>query len=293
MRALTEYADLKHFIEHHRVYVDSAVIDALPTDTPLTEAAQYTLSSGGKRLRPIFTLTLADSLSVPFDHIKPLLQAIELIHTSSLIFDDLPAQDNDTVRRGKPAAHIAFNEWTAQLTGLCMLTEALGIITRLQEYFPAERVLAVERYLTATIGMEGLYKGQALDLSMKSGNVALSETSLLEMFHYKTSLMFEASLLPLLMLTNRSKQELKQIQAYAHHAGIVFQIQDDILDYTASLPPLSADTTEPNIVQLVGAERAQIVRDEHAALAYQACEALPFDTHLLKSMVDLFVSRAK
>jgi geranylgeranyl pyrophosphate synthase len=290
MRASTEYTDIQHFIEYHRAYVDSAVIDALPADTPLTEAAQYTLTSGGKRLRPIFTLILAESLRMPFDHVKPLLQAIELIHTSSLIFDDLPAQDNDTVRRGKPAAHIAFNEWTAQLTGLCMLTEALGITTRLQEYFPAERVLAVERYLTATIGMEGLYKGQALDLSMKSGNAVLSETSLLEMFHYKTSLMFEASLLPLLMLTNRSKQELTQIQAYAHHAGIVFQIQDDILDH---IDGPAAEGAEPNIGQLVGTERARTLLHKHSNRAYEACDRLPFATHLLKSMVDLFVSRAK
>jgi len=285
----TSSADLPRFIEQHRAYIDRAVMTALPTYTPLTESAQYTLSSGGKRLRPVLILILANSLQVPFDHVKPLLQAIELIHTSSLIFDDLPAQDNDSIRRGKPAAHIAFNEWTAQLTGLCMLTEALGIITALQRHFPAERVLAVERYLTTTIGMEGLYKGQAMDLAMKSGDVALSEASLLEMFHYKTSLMFEASLLPLLMLTGQPHREHDYLQEYAHHSGIVFQIQDDIFDYDRMMPT----SNEPNLVQVVGIKRAHVLLKKHTALARQACDTLPFETGLLEAMLDLFVSRKK
>jgi geranylgeranyl pyrophosphate synthase len=297
MSSATKNTDLQRFIQQHASYVDGIIASAIPSGTPLTEPAHYTLDSGGKRLRPMLTLILATSLDIPFGHIAPLLQAIEMIHTCSLVFDDLPAQDNATMRRGKPAVHRAFNEWTAQLTGLSLLTQAFGTTANLQTYFPAEKVVAVEQYISAVVGMEGLCKGQAMDLMMESGTLAISESNLLEMFHYKTSLIIEASLVPLLILTGRPQDEIAHIKDFAHHAGIVFQIQDDILDQTSTVQKLGKDvrhdSAHTNFVQVAGMHQASQLLHEHVTDAYRACNALPFDTTLLKAMAELFILRKK
>jgi hypothetical protein len=118
----------------------------------LNEIVEYVLSGGGKRLRPALSLMLAESLDVPYQSIEPLLTAIELFHTSSLVFDDLPAQDNATLRRGKATAHMAFDEAGAQLAGISMLSSGFGLLGELSQQYPTHTVTGVVKILWFHIG---------------------------------------------------------------------------------------------------------------------------------------------
>jgi geranylgeranyl pyrophosphate synthase len=288
---------VEQFVASHLAYVDSVVIAGVPDSKPLSIPAHYALDVGGKRLRPMLTLVVAESLGVPFNKVEPLIQAIELLHAGSLVFDDLPAQDNATTRRGKPTVHLAFNEWTAQLTGLSLVTEAFGVLTKLREHFPPEKVVKVEQYISSVIGIEGLCKGQALDLQLASGELQATSNRLLEMFHYKTSLLIEAALVPILILTDGNEKTIAFVKEFAHHAGIVYQIRDNMLDITSSSDTLGKDTghdsDRTNFARLHGLAYAERTLKIHLRDAKNACHSLPFDTRLLQQMAVLFAVREK
>lgn len=281
------------FLQDRRAFLDEVIREAVATDSEIGRVADYALEAGGKRLRPALTLMLAESLSVPYDNIKPLLQAVELIHTSSLILDDLPAQDNAQQRRGRPAAHIAFSEANAQLASVAMISRGFGRLAGLGVHFPPERVNEVVAYADKMLGFGGLCEGQMMDLSMES----MEESEILKMYALKTSLAISAALVPLMILTGRPQAEIEQMETFAHHAGIVFQLRDDILDVIASAEQLGKDVGndagKKNIAQLYGVGRAEELMCNHLRLATESCESLPFDTRLLQGTVNYFATRRK
>lgn len=284
------------FLTDRLEYINDIIGTAISDDSLLGEIATYSLEAGGKRLRPGLTLMLAEGLSIPYQHVEPLLKTAELFHTSSLIFDDLPAQDNSTLRRGRPTAHTIYPEWGAQLAGLAMISRGFGVTADLAQYFPAERVIKVLQYADRSLGFEGLSHGQAMDLNGSTDRPMTLE-AILEMYHFKTSVAIEAALVPLMILTDRPEQEITQIKSYAHHAGIVFQIKDDILDVTAHSSNLGKDTqndiNKSNVVQLSGLEEAQILMEHHLQAALESLQQLPFNTNLLRGVVQYFAHRRK
>ena len=208
-----------------RTYLSDAIgeINELLTgefseDEPVQEVIRYSLDAGGKRVRPGLTLMLAESLGVDREHIKPLLISIELAHTASLIFDDLPAQDNAKLRRGQPTAHIKFGEYDAQLAGISMISHGIGILGRLSEHFPPDRVAELVEYVGTVLGAGRLCLGQHMDLSLKEG--ATLEQGL-EMYNLKTSVMIEGALMPLMILQGRPESERSFVQEYAYHACLL------------------------------------------------------------------------
>ncbi|WP_327011779.1 polyprenyl synthetase family protein [Dactylosporangium sp. NBC_01737] len=279
---------LNGLLDRHRPAQGSSDLDAV---------VAYALAGSGKRLRPALGLMLAEGLGIQPAAIEPVLVAGELFHTASLIFDDLPAQDGATVRRGRPAAHLVYGEASAQLAALSMISSGFGLVARLDRRFPAQRVTAVIEYVGSVLGPQGLCRGQHLDLRLGQDGTPATAAEIIEMYSLKTSTAIEAALVPLLMLLDRPPEQISLLKRYAHHAGVVFQLHDDVLDATSSTRQLGKDAgldaRKANIVRTCGLAEARRLTAVHLDAAVSCCERLPFDTDLLACAVRHFATRQR
>jgi geranylgeranyl pyrophosphate synthase len=290
--------DCRTFVADRLGYLDEVIARHCPPATTgeLGEIVAYAMGGPGKRLRPALTLMLAEGLNVAPASIEPVFAASELFHTASLLFDDLPAQDDATVRRGRPAAHVVFDEGGVQLAALSMISSGFGLLATLAGPFPAHKVAEVIAYVGTVLGPDRLCRGQLLDLRM--GDVAgLDGPAILRMYELKTSTAIEAALVPLAMVLDRPREEIALLERYARHAGIVFQLRDDILDATSSTEVLGKDAdndvSKVNVVRHYGLAEATRLMQTHLAAAVDACERLPFDTRLLAGMARHFATRRR
>ncbi|WUI00999.1 polyprenyl synthetase family protein [Spirillospora sp. NBC_00431] len=286
----TFVADRLGFIEdaRHRLY-------PLTGDNELNEIIAYAFAGTGKHLRPALSLMLAESLGVDPGSLEPALVACELFHTASLLFDDLPAHDGATLRRGKPAAHLVFDEADVQLAALSMISSGFGLIAGLEAHYPAHRVTKIINFLGGVLGPDRLCLGQHLDLALTRRDGPVTADEIIDMYALKTSTAMEAALVPLMMLLDRPAPEIELVRRYAHHAGIVFQLRDDILDATSSTERLGKDAghdgRKATVVRVHGLAEAQRRLRTHLDGARRACGELAFDTSLLVCLVDHFASR--
>ncbi len=286
--------DCRTFIADRLPYLNGLLDRRWPAraGTDLDAVIAYALAGSAKRIRPALGLMLAEGLGIEPAAIEPVLVAGELFHTASLVFDDLPAQDGATLRRGRPAAHVVYGEATAQLAALSMISSGFGLVAQLDRRFPARRVTAVIEYVGTVLGPDGLCRGQHLDLHL--GRDA-DPADIVHMYRLKTSTAIEASLVPLLMLLDRPAEQIDLLKRYAHHAGVVFQLHDDVLDATSSTGLLGKDaghdTAKANIVRTCGLAEARRLTAAHLAEAVTCCERLPFDTDLLACAVRHFATR--
>lgn len=199
-------------------------------DNTLQEAMRYSLLAGGKRLRPILVLQFAKAVGGNPDNALEAACAVEMLHTYSLIHDDLPCMDNDTLRRGKPTNHTVYGETIATLAGDAL--QAAAFETLLRSELPAETLVKMCAVLSKAAGYQGMCLGQTLDMISQGKRLTLDE--LTAVHHYKTAaLLTAAAQLGVLAAGGRDNQ-LRAAEAYAHHLGLAFQVQDDILDYTAT-----------------------------------------------------------
>ena len=199
-------------------------------DTRIMQAMQYSLMAGGKRLRPILAIAVVEALRGDVAAVLPAACAIEMIHTYSLVHDDLPAMDNDNLRRGQPTAHVRFDEATAILAGDALLTRAFEIIATPLDETPTnpERQLRVIQTLAKAAGYQGMIQGQMLD--MGSEGQRLDFEKLKTLHNLKTGALIEASVLIGALFTNADKKALTALHSYANHIGLAFQVVDDILN---------------------------------------------------------------
>ncbi|WP_189016962.1 polyprenyl synthetase family protein [Paenibacillus marchantiophytorum] len=214
--------------------VEAALIQALPAkwDVPssLRESMNYSLMAGGKRLRPIMVLAAAEALGGSQAAALPVALAIEMVHTYSLVHDDLPAMDNDDYRRGKLTNHKVYGEAMAILAGDALLTQAFYSVTRAhrEHAIPAERVLAITEELAVYAGARGMVGGQAADMLGEQGLTKLEE---LEFIHlHKTSDLIVFSLRAGAHIAGATEAQLSALTDFGNAIGLAFQIQDDILD---------------------------------------------------------------
>ncbi|OPH60804.1 polyprenyl synthetase [Paenibacillus ferrarius] len=214
--------------------VEAALIEALPAswDVPgsLRESMNYSLMAGGKRLRPIMVLEAAEALGGSQAAALPVALAIEMVHTYSLVHDDLPAMDNDDYRRGKLTNHKVYGEAMAILAGDALLTQAFYSVTQAHRGFgiPAERVLAITEELSFYAGARGMVGGQAADMLGEQGITKLEE---LEFIHlHKTSDLIVFSLRAGGHIAGATEAQLNALTEFGYALGLAFQIQDDILD---------------------------------------------------------------
>jgi len=239
--------DLKKYLNERKEWVETALEQYFPPTSRLekrvVEAARYSLFAGGKRLRPILCLAAAEAVSgtrqclasaemlgSSFQAVMPVACAMEMIHTYSLIHDDLPAMDNDDFRRGRPTNHKVYGEAIAILAGDALLTEAFGVLARLRTNgtLPAERILRVVDIIAEAAGARGMIGGQTVDLESENREVDMD--TVVYMHRCKTGALITASLEAGAVLVGGSEDRVAALTRYGHHLGLAFQITDDLLD---------------------------------------------------------------
>jgi geranylgeranyl diphosphate synthase type II len=201
----------------------------------LIDAMQYSLQSGGKRLRPLLLLASAESLGITAESVWPAAAALEYVHTYSLIHDDLPAIDDDDERRGKPSNHKQFGEAVAILAGDALLTEAFGLMHQLLDggRFQPAQVLSALELLVSSAGVRGMVGGQYLDVSTTHQSYSLPEVEFIHI--HKTGAMILASVMLPTRLQPIQDERLRRLRRYGEAIGLAFQISDDLLDSEATL----------------------------------------------------------
>jgi geranylgeranyl diphosphate synthase type II len=227
--------DLSTYLVKRQTQVETALNQSIVTVYPekIYEAMRYSLMAGGKRLRPILCLTTCELLGGTVDMAMPTACAVEMIHTMSLIHDDLPAMDNDDYRRGKPTNHKVYGEDIAILAGDGLLAYAFEFIAASTKQVPPERVLQVIVHLGRAVGPAGLVGGQVLDLESE-GRTDVSLETLNFIHRHKTGALLEASVVCGAVIAGATGTELKRLSDYAQNIGLAFQIVDDVLDITAT-----------------------------------------------------------
>ncbi|MEJ3718105.1 polyprenyl synthetase family protein [Paenibacillus polymyxa] len=259
----------------------------------LIDAANYSLEGDGKRIRPILTWVMGvNEYGLDASAIVPLLRSLEYMHTASLIFDDLPSQDNASTRRGRQTLHQVHNSATAELTGLYLIQKAIGEQSSLSQ-FNAETVLALIQYSARKA--EDMCMGQAMDLDSKGKALTLEQLNM--MCFYKTGVAFEACLVMPAMLAQAEESEIAALQKFAYHMGIAFQIKDDLLDVEGDTLLLGkpvgqdSDNNNSNFVSILGYEGASQEMWEHYCLAMEALKEVPRNIAFLKHLMNYIVNR--
>jgi geranylgeranyl diphosphate synthase type II len=212
-------------------YLKALRFDVDPESAGLEEAMRYSLLAGGKRIRPVLALATASAIGREPSGMLPLAAAIELIHTYSLIHDDLPAMDDDDLRRGRPTCHRAFGEDVAILAGDGLYAEAFVLLLSRQEA-PPDRLLAAARALARATGAQGMVAGQYIDVA---GTAEAGPAGLRRLHELKTGRLIAASVECVLELAGLDQPErIHSFAGFARELGVLFQIVDDILDVTGS-----------------------------------------------------------
>jgi geranylgeranyl diphosphate synthase type II len=212
-------------------YLESLRFSTEPATSGLEDAMRYSLLAGGKRIRPVLALGTAEALECPRAWVLPLAAAIELIHTYSLIHDDLPAMDDDDLRRGKPTCHRAFGEDVAILAGDGLYAEAFALLLTQQQAEPPN-LIAAARELAGATGVRGMVGGQYIDVA---GRAPQGAEGLRRLHELKTGRLIAASIECVLLLAGSVEPgTMSSFRAFASELGVLFQIVDDILDVTGS-----------------------------------------------------------
>jgi geranylgeranyl diphosphate synthase, type II len=220
----------------------------------LLESVRYSLlQEGGKRFRPVLAMLTAEALGQRPERVLPFGAAIECIHTYSLIHDDLPAMDNDDMRRGQPTNHKKFDEATAILAGDALLTEAFQIIADNYSAEPSLALRAIAETAKAA-GLYGMVGGQGIDMKSKTDEISLKE--LREMHNLKTGALIRVSAVGAAILCQANANQQKDLTTFAENLGLAFQVADDILDYDPAKP-------EPgSYPAILGLEKTRTFLDE-------------------------------
>lgn len=259
----------------------------------ILDAANFSLDGEGKRLRPIMTWFMGIQVyGLEQSSIMPLLKAVEYLHTASLIFDDLPSQDNASIRRGRRTIHEMYNVAIAELTGLFLMQKAVEEQTNLND-FDGETVLKMIRYSAKMTAQ--MCRGQVMDLESRGKSLTIQELN--QISFYKTGIGFEAALIMPAILAQVNEVEIQALKKYARHAGIAFQIKDDILDVEgkeANLgKPLYQDleNQQSTFVSVLGIDEAKKVMWDHYCHAIEALQEIPRDVAFLKCLLNVIVNR--
>ncbi len=227
--------DLSTYLKGRQTQVEAALDRSLPLTYPekIYEAMRYSLLAGGKRLRPILCLATCELTGGTVEMAMPTACALEMIHTMSLIHDDLPAMDNDDYRRGKLTNHKVYGEDVAILAGDGLLAYSFEYVATQTRNVPTSRVLQVIARLGRAVGAAGLVGGQLVDLASE-GLLNIQEETLTFIHTHKTGALLEASVVCGGILAGATEAEIERLSRYAQNIGLAFQIVDDILDITAT-----------------------------------------------------------
>lgn len=285
------------FVSNYAKICENALKKYMPSgdaaQKKLYDAMNYSIFAGGKRLRPMIMMMTAKMLGKPIDTVLPFACAMEMIHTYSLIHDDLPAMDNDDLRRGKPTNHKVFGEATAILAGDALLTKAFEIAAKYgAEYADTDKVVKAIAILASAAGCEGMAGGQVIDIFAGIENLE----GLKNMHSLKTGALIRASGVIGAVLSGADNERIKAIDSYCYNLGIAFQIQDDILDVLGNEEllgkPIGSDTenNKSTYVTLCGLEEAEKLQKQYIKKARESLKIFE-NTEELSQLCDILVNR--
>ena len=288
--------DMKEYINKQAEFISNRLDMILEKDSKYVvgDAMKYSVKNGGKRIRPFLTLEFAKACGGDLDAALDFGCAVEMIHTYSLIHDDLPCMDNDDMRRGKPSCHKAFDEATALLAGDALLTNAFLVLSS-TNISNDNRLSAIE-ILAVNAGCVGMIGGQALDLDFEDREPSVNE--ILKMYELKTGRLLEAAC-KLGCLSNKYclLKDILAAEEYAKNLGLAFQIQDDILDITSDEvtlgKPVGSDekNEKSTIVKFYGLEKAKEMVSEYTQKAIDALKDIDGDTTTLREFALYMANR--
>lgn len=299
-KPLAEYPeDLRDLVEEYIAELTFSIADAT---AGLDEAMRYSLLAGGKRVRPVLCLATARAVGMEPQDVLPVAAGIELIHTYSLIHDDLPAMDDDGLRRGRPTSHVVFGEDVAILTGDGLFAEALRHVSEHQGG-PPQRVLSALTELTRATGVDGMVGGQYIDVILPGasrpavGEARPGADELLELHSLKTGQLIGASVGVPLVLAGVDDAEAAAYRSFADELGALFQIVDDILDVTGSDEelgkPSGSDERHDKLtyVSLFGLDEARRLAASSHQKARDALARVSGEPRDLESITDFIFTR--
>jgi len=260
----------------------------------VADAMRYSLEKGGKRFRPILLLMVLDAFEIERKKGLVTAVALEMIHTYSLIHDDLPAMDDDDMRRGFPTNHKVYGEAVAILAGDGLLTDAFNVLAN-DKNLDAETRLRLIRLLSAAAGSIGMIEGQMLDMEAEEKAINLAE--LKQVHQLKTGKLIEFACLAAGLIVEPTGIYMHRLRWFAGHLGLAFQIQDDILDVEGDASkigkPVGSDeaNAKSTYVSLLGLEGAKQMLEVEINKALEELEQLPADTKMLKELTLYVASR--
>ncbi|PKG86340.1 (2E,6E)-farnesyl diphosphate synthase [Colwellia sp. 75C3] len=299
MTILTSY---EHYQQRINTFLATKLEELTINDPKLLEAMRYGLLIGGKRMRPYLAYITGEAVSADLNDIDAVAGALECIHAYSLLHDDLPAMDDDDLRRGQPTCHKAYDEATAILAGDALQTLAFDILAN--HSFSANQsasktpiqVSLIQQLVNAS-GYQGMCGGQALDLAATGKGISLCE---LEVLHsLKTGALLKASvLMPAMCSENVTEEHKKTLSEYAQFIGLAYQVQDDIIDLTSTEEelgkPVGSDlaANKSTYPALLGLQGAQDKAENLLQQALQALTRLPYNTQSLADFATFIVKRS-
>ena len=284
--------------------VESSLLDqykgVIVTPDLTMEAALYSLSGNSKRIRPILTLAVGDALGIESEKLLPFAGSIEMIHTYSLIHDDLPGMDNDDLRRGRPTCHVKYSEATAILAGDSLLNRAYQILfdTCIEESISVNKLKAAA-YICKMAGNEGMIGGQTIDILSEGKDLNPSELKNLHLL--KTGGLLKASVLSAVFFSGKDKY-FKDFHSFAEHLGLAFQIKDDLLDVTQNAKQLGKSPgkderdDKSTYVKIFGVDGAAQLLEKESDMTIRALDELRrkgLDTSFLYDLNQYLLQRKK
>ena len=293
-------AELDQRLKSYTQLVDAQLEQILPPASgpasKLYKAMRYSVFNGGKRVRPALCFAAAEAIGASGDNTAKVAAAVEMIHAYSLIHDDLPAMDDDDLRRGMPTCHIAFDEATAILAGDGLQSLAFKQLTELVD-LPATISLKLIAILSDLAGCHGMVSGQAVDLA--STGKQLSTDELNYMHNHKTGALIEASVVMGALATNKaSDTQIEALQQFARAIGLAFQIQDDILDIESSTEQLGKSqgsdsaNDKATYTSILGVEKARSEADRLYQISIDALNIFSDSADSLRALATFIVHRS-
>jgi len=295
---ITTKIDINSYIKECAAAIEHALDRLVPAQEcaqkNLFTAARYSLLGGGKRIRPILAIATAEALGASRESALQPACALEMIHTYSLIHDDLPCMDDDDIRRGKPSLHRAFPEGLAVLAGDYLLTYAFEVICN-AKHLSTEQRLTLVKILSDQSGGHGMIAGQVMDIEAEGKSIDLAQ--LKETHRCKTGALLLASIEFGATIANASTAQLQVLRKFGEDIGLAYQIIDDVLDVTASKQKHGKDigsdilNNKATYVTLLGLEKSKALAQKLFNEASQSLNSLNVDTALLLKLAELIVNR--
>ena len=296
MKNLTDFRlCYQNYVAIFEEYLEKYAKSLQTSPSVLGESIKYSLLSGGKRIRPVLTLACAEVLGVSSQEVLPFALAIEMIHTYSLIHDDLPAMDDDDFRRGQPSNHKQFGEATAILAGDALLNEAYAVC--LNECGKGEMQLLAAQYVNECAGAFGMIAGQCADLAFEKGKQEGTEDDLMYVYAHKTGKLLLAPIMIACILSGR--KNYLQFERFGKQLGVLFQMTDDILDVEGEFQSLGksigkdAESEKLTCVRIYGLSGAKLRAEICARECRALLETIDGNTAFLSGLIDYVLERCE